>query len=94
MSDDITLAVRSPNIATLFRQLMDLFWFSSTDEAANEGPRVVAVNRFGKEHTIQAFRSKRQALHALSALSEERDRIGDAAWCDAHGVPAHFELMQ
>ena len=94
MSDDITLAVRSPNSATLLRQFMDLFWFGSTDEAANEGPRIVVVNRFGKEHTIQAFRSKRQALEALSALSEERDRIGDPAWSDAHGVPAHFEFMQ
>jgi hypothetical protein len=62
--------------------------------AARLGPRVVAVNRFGREHILQQFRSRRSARRALPDFEAELDEMGVAAWRELHDFPPHFEIMQ
>jgi hypothetical protein len=58
------------------------------------GPRVVAVNRFGWEHILRQYGSRRSARRALPDFQAELDQMGVAAWRELHDLPPHFEIMQ
>ena len=64
----------------------------SGDESidAKYAPAVIAVNSAGEEHRLQRTGTYRQAQAACRRLEADRQRLGDAAFCQHHGLPDRF----
>ena len=93
MADEFHVEVRAPSVAKNLGQMVAVLTVVNAPDDF-PGPRVVAVNRFGREHILQQYRSRRSASRALPGFQTELDQMGVAAWRELHDLPPHFELMQ
>ena len=55
-----------------------------------DAPAVIVVNSSGEERVLQHPGTFRQARAARRRFEAQRQEIGDAAFCRAHGLPEHF----
>ena len=92
-ANGVTLDVRTPGLGQWIGRLVNGALFGSVD-ASDQGPRVVAVNRFGKEVTVRQYRSTKKALDGCAELEREMNDLGYRDWCQKYAVPPHFEMMQ
>lgn len=61
---------------------------------ATQGPRVVIVNKFGREHIVKQYRSARQAGRDVTRIRADIERLGYFDWAEDIGIPPHFDIMQ
>jgi hypothetical protein len=64
---------------------------AGSDDIVGDGPRIVAINRAGRQFIVQQFTSLKKAEKALAPMQSELSRLGADAWCQAHKVPSDFE---
>lgn len=93
MTDEFHLEVRGPSVGKNLVQVVAMLTVSNAPDEF-PGPRVVAVNRFGREHILQQYGSRRAARKALPGFLAELDDLGAPAWRELHDFPPHFEIMQ
>lgn len=88
------LIARPAKSGTLAYWLRSLLTAASTgDEEAVDAtyaPAVIAVSPAGEEHRLQRTGTYRQAQAACRRLETDRQRLGDAAFCQNHGLPGRF----
>lgn len=93
MADDFHLEVRGPSVTKNLVQVLAMATIANAPDAF-PGPRVVAVNRFGREHILGQYGSRRSARKALPGFQAELDELGVDEWREHHDFPPHFEIMQ
>ena len=57
---------------------------------AKYAPAVIAVSSAGEEYRLQRTGTYRQAQAACRRLEADRQRLGDAAFCQHYGLPGRF----
>ena len=71
----LSLQVRSTGTGGWILGLLNLSFFGSVD-GNQKGPRVVLVNRFGREHVIEQYTSVRKASHDRARVKGGHCREG------------------
>jgi hypothetical protein len=92
LDDGLSLRVRSTGAKGWIYALTNGFFFGSPGDT--QGPRVVIVNRFGREHAVMQYRSARQASRDITRMRDDIEGMGYFQWAETVGVPPHFDLMQ
>jgi hypothetical protein len=67
---------------------------TSLSTGATQGPRVVIVNKFGREQAVKQYMSARQASRDITRIRDDIERMGYFEWAANVGVPPHFDIMQ
>ena len=93
LDSGLSLRVRSTGAGGWFLGLLDLSFFGSVGEN-QKGPRVVLVNKFGREHVVKQYPSVRKATHDLARIKADIDEAGYFSWAEAVRIPPHFDIMQ
>jgi hypothetical protein len=91
----VELIARSARDGTLVYWLRSLLTGGAAggdDESidAKYAPAVIAVSSAGEEHRLQRTGTYRQAQAACRRLEADRQRLGNAAFCEHYGLPGRF----
>jgi hypothetical protein len=85
----VELVVRRADYRRLLIDLVSDFFFNSYEIKAN-GPRVVAVNREGREYVVEQFNSQHEANNVAAKRREEVATLDWESWSVEHKIPADF----
>jgi hypothetical protein len=92
LDDGLSLRVTSTGAKGWISALADGYFFLGRGDT--QGPRVVIVNKFGREQAVMQYRSARQAGRDITRIRDDIERMGYFEWADNAGVPPHFDIMQ
>lgn len=93
LDDGLSLQVRSTGTKGWITAIVSGF-LDGSPGATTQGPRVVIVNKFGREQAVKQYMSAKQASRDMARIRDDIERVGYFEWADEVGVPAHFDLMQ
>ncbi len=77
-------------MAYWLRSLLTAEWHGDESVDAVHAPAVIVVSSAGEEYRLQRTGTYWQAQAACRRLEADRQRLGDAAFCQQHGLPGRF----